>query len=204
MKIHVFLHARFGRDMKLSSDENLFSKSLLFSLLQNIFCRYPLVMNAADGAVIVSSTNILSDFYMLWNNTVHQQHPQGVSLPNILASVRNHTTTIMNEERTNSSVGGQSMITLLIANTAGVNEADSNFAFEQILLLREQVPDMVLLYLAGGTASRFNRFARTPSTDVFQLTVGTGAGPIQASVNPVIQRIQRGMFVNYNRKTPVY
>lgn len=150
-------------------------------------------MNAADGAVIVSSTNILSDFYTLWNNTVHLLHPQGVSLPNILASVRNHTTVIMNEERANSSVGGQSMITLLVANTAGVNEADSNFAYEQILQLREQVPDLVLLYLAGGTASRFNRFARTPSTDVFQLSVGTGATPITASVNPVIQRIQRGL-----------
>jgi len=97
----------------------------------------------------------------------------------------------MNEERANSSVGGQSMITLVVANTAGVNEADSNFAFEQILLMREQVPDMTLLYLAGGTASRFNRFARTPSTDVFQLALGTGAGPITASINPLIQRIQR-------------
>lgn len=84
------------------------------------------------------------------------------------------------------------MISLVIANTAGVNEADSNFAFEQIVLMREQVPDLVLLYLAGGTASRFNRFARTPSTDVFQLTLGTGATAITASVNPVIQRIQRG------------
>lgn len=164
---------------------------LLENLDVNRFGTTYTLMNAADGGTIVGTTNVLSDFYMLWNNTVHQQHPQGVSLPNILASVRNHTTIIMNEERTNSSVGGQSMITLLIANTAGVNEADSNFAFEQILLMREQVPDMTLLYLAGGTASRFNRFARTPSTDVFQLTVGTGATPITASVNPVIQRIQR-------------
>lgn len=164
---------------------------LLENLDVNRFGTTYTLMNAADGATIVSSTNVLSDFYMLWNNTVHQQHPQGVNLPNILASVRNQTTVIMNEERTNSSVGGQSMITLLIANTAGVNEADSNFAFEQILLMREQVPDLVLLYLAGGTASRFNRFARTPSTDVFQLTVGSGATPITASVNPLIQRIQQ-------------
>lgn len=148
-------------------------------------------MNAADGATIVSTTNLLGDLYMIWNNTVHQQHPQGVNLPNILASVRNHTTFIMNEERANSSVGGQSLITLLVANTAGVNEADSNFAFEQIILMREQVPDMVLLYLAGGTASRFNRFARTPSTDIFQLTLGTGPNLIPASVNPLIQRIQQ-------------
>lgn len=169
----------------------LLCRFLLENLDVNRFGTTYTLMNAADGAVIVSSANVLSDFYMLWNNTVHQQHPQGVSLPNILASVRNHSTVIMNEERTNSSVGGQSMITLLIANTAGVNEADSNFAFEQILLLREQVPDMVLLYLAGGTASRFNRFARTPSTDVFPLTLGTGATPITASVNPVIQRIQQ-------------
>lgn len=151
-------------------------------------------MNAMDGGVIVSTTNVLSDFYTLWNNTVHQTHPQGVSLPNILNSVRNQTTALMNEERANSSVGGQSLITLLVANTAGVSEGDSNFAFEQILLLREQVPDMTLLYLAGGSASRFNRFARTPSTDVFQLTVGTGVQPITTSVNPVIQRIQQGLY----------
>lgn len=169
---------------------DLSCRFLLENLDVNRFGTTYTLLNAADGAAIVSSTNLLSDFYMLWNNTVHQQHPQGVSLPNILASVRNHTFVIMNEERTNSSVGGQSMIALVIANTAGVNEADSNFAFEQILMLREQVPDLALLYLAGGTASRFNRFARTPSTDVFQLTLGTGATP--ASVNPVIQRIQRG------------
>lgn len=89
------------------------------------------------------------------------------------------------------------MITLIIANTAGVNDADSNFAFDQILLLREQVPDMTLLYLAGGTASRFNRFARTPSTDVFQLTIG-GVQPITTSINPVIQRIQRGLYKHFS------
>lgn len=156
-------------------------------------------MNAMDGSVIVSSTNVLSDFYMLWNNTVHLLQPQGLNLPNILNSVRNQTTTIMNEERANSFVGGQSMITLIIANTAGVGESDANFAFEQILLLREQVPDMALFFLAGGTASRFNRFVRTPSTDVFQLAIGTGVQPITTSINPVIQRIQRGLYSQYLR-----
>lgn len=176
---------------------NIFSfRFLLENLDVNRFGTTYTLMNAMDGGQIVSSTNLLGDFYTLWNNTVHQAQTPGVSLPNILASVRNHTTVIMNDERTNSAVGGQSMIMLLIANTAGVNEADSNFAFEQILLLREQVPDMTLLYLAGGTASRFNRFARTPSTDVFQLTIG-GVQPITTSVNPVIQRIQRGLYAQF-------
>lgn len=150
-------------------------------------------MNANDGGVIVGSTNLLSDFYMQWNNTVHLLQPNGVNLPNILNSIRNQTTTILNEERSNSSVGGQSMITLIIPNTAGINEADGNFAFEQILLMREQVPDMTLLFLAGGVATRFNRFVREPSRDVFPLSTGTGAQPITASVNPVIRRIQEGL-----------
>lgn len=132
----------------------------------------------------------LVDFYTTWNATVHQSQPSGVSLPDVLRSLRNTTRQILDAERTNSSVGGQSVIGLIIANTAGVSEADNTFGLQEIQLLRDEGPDTTVLFLAGGTISRFARFVRDESNDIFALA----ATNVMASVNPVIQRVQTGKW----------
>lgn len=154
------------------------------------------LMNANDGNLIVNTTNSLTDFYILWNQTNHQLHPSGLSLPNVLRTLRTLTEAQLEAERTTSSLGGQSKIGLIIPQQAAVNEADSNFAMQQIWQLRETVPDLTLLFLTGGTPGRFGRFVREESRDIFPIQVtGSINDNVAALVNPLIQRIEQCMFL---------
>lgn len=100
----------------------------------------------------------------------------------------------MMAERQNNSMSGRSKIGLIIPNTAAVSEGDSNFAVERLHILREEVPDLRLLFFAGGTPTRFNRFVREESRDIFPMReVGTGAviDSVNVQTTPVIRRIQQ-------------
>lgn len=152
------------------------------------------VLNAQTGAQIVNATQFLSDFHAIYTNAVHLAQTPGLNMPNVLRSLREQITPIMSAERTNSSMSGRSKIGLIIPNTAAVSEGDSNFAIERLQIMREEVPDLRLMFFAGGTPSRFNRFVREESRDIFQLReLGSGAviDTVQVQTNPVIQRIQQ-------------
>lgn len=156
--------------------------------------RYTLY-NANDAAIIVNTTSSLSEFYSLWNATVNQQQPSGLNLPAIVRRLRTIGQTMLDIERAQSSVGGRSFISLIVPQMAGVNEADSNLALEQIYILREIVPDLTILFWAGGTHGRFSRFVRDQQRDLFPLlafssTGGDNGQQILAHAQPVIQRIQ--------------
>lgn len=100
----------------------------------------------------------------------------------------------MMAERQNNSMSGRSKICLIMPNTAAVSEGDSNFAIERLQILREEVPDLRFLYFAGGSATRFNRFVREESRDIFPLReLGSGAviDGVHVQTAPVIQRIQQ-------------
>lgn len=177
-------------------DINLNNKTIysLSQLLENIdVSRYGsrfTLLNAFTGNTLVSASQNLADFYNMWNATVHQAQPNGFSLPDVLRSLRNITRQALDVERSNSSVGGQSMIGLIISHNAGISEADNTFGLQENQLLRDEGPDTTVLFLTGGTTGRFARFVRDESNDIFPL--GTGAS-VMVSVNPVIQRIQTGM-----------
>lgn len=101
---------------------------------------------------------------------------------------------MLDVERARSSVGGRSFISLIVPQMAGVSEADSNFAREQIVILREIIPDLTMLFLAGGSHNRFENFVRDRQRDLFRL-MSIGSGPdsgqqVLMYVQPVVQRIQ--------------
>ena len=52
----------------------------------------------------------------------------------------------MNGQKTNSSVGGRSLIGLLVPYMATVSASDSNYATTQLQYLSEQVPDLRFIY----------------------------------------------------------
>ncbi|XP_055536288.1 uncharacterized protein LOC129724976 [Wyeomyia smithii] len=152
------------------------------------------ILNAMTGNVIVNATRYLSDFHRNYTNAVHVAAQNGLSLPAVLRNLRAQITPIMMAERQNSSMSGRSKIGLVMPNTAAVSDGDSNYATEQLQILREEVPDLRLLFFAGGSHTRFNRFALEESRDVFQLReIGTGAAidTVQVQTSPVIQRIQQ-------------
>lgn len=116
----------------------------------------------------------------------------GFSLPNILRSLRGQTTNLMNFERTNGTLSGRSKVLLIVPNTASVNDGDTTFAVQQIQIMREEVPDLRILFLAGGTPNRFARFVQDESRDIFRVipaTTGVGQNVAQ-TVTPVVQRFQ--------------
>lgn len=159
------------------------------------------VYNANDGSIIVNTTSALSDFYTQWNSTVHQQQLSGLNLANVLKQLGTVGKSMLDVDRARSSVGGRSFISLIVPQMAGVSDADSNFAREQIFILREIVPDLTLLFWAGGSHRRFENFVRDQQRDLFPL-LSISPGPdsgqqVLTYVQPVVQRIQAGM--PYNR-----
>lgn len=137
---------------------------------------------------------------MQWNHTQHQTQTSGLNLAAIVRQLRMIGTDLLNEDHAQSSLGGRSIIALVVPQMAGVNEADSNFAAEQIQLLNEVQPDLQLLFWSGGSPGRFARFVRDQQRDIFQLMSFSSSGTdsstqIFAYTLPVIQRIQSSMFL---------
>lgn len=103
-----------------------------------------------------------------------------------MQSIQNMTQQYMNAQKTNSSVGGRSMIGLLVPYMATVSASDSNYATTQLQYLSEQVPDLRFIYYAGGTVSRFSSFVLDPTKDLFALSISstpaTSGGPVVARI----------------------
>ncbi|XP_055855905.1 uncharacterized protein LOC129919096 isoform X2 [Episyrphus balteatus] len=146
------------------------------------------VLCAGDGQIIANTTNHMSDVYQQWNVSTQSTFSPGFNLPLILKSVQNLTQTIMNGQKQNNSVGGRSMIALLVPNMATVNDGDSNYVQIQLQYIYEQIPDLKFLYFTGGSAIRFNSFVTDPAKDIFQISLGQNNAASQG--RPVVQRIK--------------
>lgn len=154
--------------------------------------------NANDGSVIVNRTSSLSDFSMLWNQTMHQTQTPGLNLAAVAKKIRSVGTDLLTEEHAAGITGGRSFVALVVAQLSGVNEADSNYVAEQLVYTREIQPDMTLLFWAGGSPGRFNRFVVDQNRDLFQLmafgtSVSDNSQQIISYTLPVVQRIQSGI-----------
>lgn len=156
------------------------------------------VLNANDATVYINTTASLGDFYGQWNLTSHQQQQTGLNLPNVLRQLRTFTQQQLDFERTTSSVGGRSLVTIIVPQMSGINEAEGNFAVEQVQILREQVPDLHLLFFTGGSQTRFERFVREPQRDLFPLqALSSGiesAQQLYVFVQPVVKRIEQSKY----------
>lgn len=152
------------------------------------------LLNANDGSVFINTTSTLSEFYSQWNITAHNQQQAGLNLPNVLRNLRSLTQTEMDVERVKSSVGGRAMVAVIVAQVSGVPEAEGNFAAEQVAILREQVPDLNLLFFAGGAITRFERFVRNAQHDLFPLQPAGSSidsdSQISIYTTPIISRIE--------------
>lgn len=152
------------------------------------------LLNARDGSVIVPSTNSLSDFYLGWTQIDHERLPTALSLPDVVRALRNITAVAAEtEQRDSSNARGAQLALIVVPGSATVSDADNEFALQELGLLRNERPDMTLLFLAGGVPTRFSRYVRDASRDLFTLqTLGTNAENVAVQTIPVTQRIQTG------------
>uniref|UniRef100_A0A1I8NTG3 N-acetylmuramoyl-L-alanine amidase n=1 Tax=Stomoxys calcitrans TaxID=35570 RepID=A0A1I8NTG3_STOCA len=146
------------------------------------------LLAAQDGSVMVNTTNYISDIFEGWNVTTHATFVQGFNLPNVLRTVQNFTYSYMNGQQANSTVGGLSLVALLIPYMSTVSATDSSYATTQLQYIGEQIPDLRFIYYAGGTVSRFSAFVQDPTQDLFPLSVGTNAA---TAGGPVVMRIKK-------------
>ncbi|XP_055907515.1 uncharacterized protein LOC129942548 [Eupeodes corollae] len=146
------------------------------------------LLSAGDGRIIANTTYHMSDVYQQWNVSTQSNYSPGFNLPLILKSVQNLTQTLMIGQQQNNTVGGRSMIALLVPNMATVNDGDSNYVQIQLQYIYEQIPDLKFLYFTGGSAIRFNSFVVDPSKDIFQISLGQNNYASQG--RPVVQRIK--------------
>ncbi|CRL03128.1 CLUMA_CG016448, isoform A [Clunio marinus] len=165
---------------------------LLNNLDVNRFGSSYTIMNAMDGTIIVNSTNRLADLYTQWNQEIHTSHPMGFNIRRVLETMREHSTILLDHERATSQVGGRSHIALVMVQSATVNDAEANAAEQDLLLFRDQFPDLRFFYWASGNPDRFARFVRQPQRDTFRLNIdlqGIGGESIVTMTSPVILRI---------------
>lgn len=167
--------------------------SLLDGLDVNRFGTRYTVLSAMTGEVIVNATYLISDFHLWYTPAVNEAQPAGLNMPAVLRSLREQIVPIMAAERQNSSMSGRSKIGLIMPNTAAVGEGDATHSVQQLQILREEIPDLRLLFFAGGSPTRFARFVREESRDLFPMReLGTGPAndAVQTQTSPVIRRIQ--------------
>jgi len=96
----------------------------------------------------------------------------------------------MNEEKTNASLSGHSLVALIIPNQQTINDGDSSYATTEIQYIQEQIPDLRFIYYGGGSIQRFSSFVRDPTQDLFSLTLGSTPA---TSAGPVAKRIVQSM-----------
>ncbi|XP_054091202.1 uncharacterized protein LOC105210997 [Zeugodacus cucurbitae] len=146
------------------------------------------LLSAADATIMVNTTNYMSEVYENWNITTHSWYKPGFSLPQILNTAAELAQNIMNVERNTSSLGGQSLIALLIPSPlAYVPDWDMNYALNFLQKLNYSVPDLHFLYYGGGALIRFKDLVPNPHADIFPLGEEYG---VWTAGTPVVQRIR--------------
>ncbi|XP_039954270.1 uncharacterized protein LOC120770749 [Bactrocera tryoni] len=146
------------------------------------------LLSAADATIMVNTTHYMSEVYENWNITTHSWYKPGFSLPQILNTAAELAQNIMDVDRNTSSLGGRSLIALLIPSPiAYVPDWDMNYALNFLQKLNYTVPDLHFLYYGGGALIRFKDLVPNPHDDIFPLGEEYG---VWTAGTPVVRRIR--------------
>ena len=116
----------------------------------------------------------------------------GFSLPLILSKTQDLSETIMKEERNASSLGGRSMIALLIPSPlAFIYDYDYEYCQNYMAYLNNSIPELTFLFYAGGAIIRFIDFVDNGWEDLFILSYDL---EVKDLAEPVVERIRKGTY----------
>ena len=100
---------------------------------------------------------------------------------------------LMDTERNNNTQSLRSKIALVVPTAgAAVSEADGQFAEQTLRVIRENIPDARIIFMAGGTTNRFDRFVLDSRRDIFPLRTAIQDNGIPVQVNAVVARVLEG------------
>ncbi|XP_055372572.1 uncharacterized protein LOC129606331 [Condylostylus longicornis] len=145
------------------------------------------MFDASEANNISSTTSDLSTVFESWNAEDYQRRRQGISLSKVFTKLLNVTSDYLNYEKGNSSAGGSSLVGLIIPYTSGINEGDSNSAWERLQILRDIVPDVRILFFSQGPVARFERFVIDKKKDL--IPAQSSSDPVSVA-KPIIDRIK--------------
>ncbi|XP_075169055.1 uncharacterized protein LOC142241195 isoform X2 [Haematobia irritans] len=147
------------------------------------------LLSARDGSIMVNRTFSITDFYAKWNASTHSCHRNGFSLPIILSKSRDLAEDILNADHESGSLGGRSLISLIVPSPiAFVHEYDFYYCENYIQGLNSTIPDLKIIFYAGGAVIRFMEYVSNPREDLYLLDSDRS---VEQSAVPVIKRIQR-------------
>ncbi|XP_020715546.1 uncharacterized protein LOC101457811 isoform X2 [Ceratitis capitata] len=154
----------------------------------NPFASSVTLLSAADATIMVNTTHYMSEVYENWNITTHSWYKPGFSLPQILNTAAELAQNVMSNDRNTSSLGGQSLVALLIPSPiAYVADWDMRYALHFLEHLNYTVPDLHFLYYGGGALIRFENLVPNPHKDLFPLGEEYG---VWTAGTPVVRRIR--------------
>lgn len=81
---------------------------------------------------------------------------------------------------------------MIIPQAASVNGGDTTFSVQQIQIMREQNPDMRILFAAAGVVNRFNSFVQDHTRDVFTIQI---QNTVPAITNPIVLRMRESKCI---------
>lgn len=114
----------------------------------------------------------------------------------MLEGVNVHTTILMESERQNNSIALKSKIALIVPNAGGVTDNDANHADQLLRTMRENMPDLRILFLTGGQVNRFERFVQDARRDIFPLRPNAANdNGIPVQVNEVVIRVLQSKYI---------
>lgn len=112
-------------------------------------------------------------------------------MPKILERLRISRAEKMNEEHRRGIGGGHSDVVLIVPYTTSISDSDKEYSTELLKQIREEFPDVTLLFLTYGSKDRWSSFVLDPPKDIFSIGIGSTNDAL-APLIPLINRIQLG------------
>ncbi|XP_011301121.1 uncharacterized protein [Fopius arisanus] len=186
------LFHRMAVDLTIILDTNWpfkFIKPILDSILEkseiNRFAGNFSVINAANGSVISRSSHSILDFYAL-NESQYETFSKGFNLPKSLDVLKDLEVRKLNAEREKYVGGGRAEIVLVVPwSSSSINDVDREYSLKRIWQMREETPDVNILFMTAGSKERWTSLARE-GQDIFSVGTGTwkeSIGPVGDLVN---------------------
>lgn len=130
------------------------------------------------------------------------------NLANVFNRALNMSNSILNSERYSQSIGGKSMVALVIPGSGQLNNNNNNnlnptydnngnpnyYLQRELQNLYEDAPDLYFIYYGTGNMQRFNNYVLDQQKDLYSVQPPVQGGNAASNANPVLQRISASMF----------
>ncbi|KAL5289533.1 hypothetical protein ACFFRR_009561 [Megaselia abdita] len=164
------------------------------------------MINTFDGSVIVNRTHFSAEFYGNFTpsrfNNNYWSGGNSFNLGNVFNRALNMSNSILNSEKYSQSIGGKSMVALVIPGNGQLNNNGNNmsptydnngnpnyYLQRELQNLYEDAPDLYFIYYGTGNMQRFNNYVLNQQNDLYNLQPPAQGGSAASNANPVLQRI---------------